>query len=157
MRETGCNREDAEDYPGFYETFMYVDATMEGATHACYIFGENLTIMEVPKEWKQKFLEREHQQTQSDNDELNESAKKHLNESAESYSIRNWVYWCFNFTEPEKWIDIFEGAPAEHFMKKLQQYFNQYGTVEGMCRFFVNLDKNNQEIFANYVTLNYNA
>ena len=35
---------EAEELPDFYETFMYVDATMEGASEPHYIFSENLRI-----------------------------------------------------------------------------------------------------------------
>jgi len=39
-----------EDTPEFQEAFIWVDATMEGAEQAHYIWAENLTIAEYPKE-----------------------------------------------------------------------------------------------------------
>lgn len=44
------NSLEAEDLPEFQETFMYVDATTEGAFDAHYIYAENLQIAEYPKE-----------------------------------------------------------------------------------------------------------
>lgn len=44
------NSLEAEDLPEFQETFMYVDATMEGASDTHYIWAENLQIAEYPKE-----------------------------------------------------------------------------------------------------------
>lgn len=72
MKEKSCDREEAEESPEFDEMFMYVDATMEGATHACYIWRQNLSIMKAPEEWKQKFLAREQNSNVSGN-EMNES------------------------------------------------------------------------------------
>lgn len=44
------NSLEAEDLPEFQETFMYVDATMEGASDTHYIYAENLKIAEYPKD-----------------------------------------------------------------------------------------------------------
>jgi hypothetical protein len=44
------NSLEAEDLPEFQETFMYVDATMEGASDTHYIWAENLKIAEYPKD-----------------------------------------------------------------------------------------------------------
>ena len=44
------NSLEAEDLPEFQETFMYVDATTEGASDTHYIWAENLKIAEYPKE-----------------------------------------------------------------------------------------------------------
>ena len=72
-------------------------------------------------------------------------------------AIRKWVYWCYNFHNPEEWMDIFEGAPREHFMEKFDNYYKRYGSEGVMTRFFLALDKNNQEILADYVMNNYNG
>ena len=87
MKEKGCDREEAEESTEFYESFMYVDATMEGATHACYIWSENLTIMKAPEEWKQKFLAREQNSNVSDN-EMKRSGK--INEAV-TRAIRKYL------------------------------------------------------------------
>jgi hypothetical protein len=44
------NSLEAEDLPEFQETFMYVDATTEGASSTHYIWAENLQIAEYPKD-----------------------------------------------------------------------------------------------------------
>lgn len=69
--------------------------------------------------------------------------------------VKKWVYWCFNFTNPKEWMNIFQGAPVQHFMEKFGEYYNQYGADGVMNRFFVNLDSTNQEILINYVMNNY--
>jgi len=42
--------EEAYEHPYFQETFMYVDATAEGAKEPHYIWAENLEIAEYPKD-----------------------------------------------------------------------------------------------------------
>lgn len=49
MDEKGCEEEDVEEYPEFYDTFYYVDATIQGASSPHYVFWENLTIAEYPQ------------------------------------------------------------------------------------------------------------
>lgn len=75
VNEKGCDRYEAEEYPEFYERFEYVDATMDGADAPHYIWNENLTIMQAPKEWKSKFLERE-KNSNSFDDTINESVRR---------------------------------------------------------------------------------
>ena len=51
--KTGMGYDDdfyPEDTPEFQETFLWVDATMEGAKKAHYIWAENLQIAEYPKD-----------------------------------------------------------------------------------------------------------
>lgn len=76
--------------------------------------------------------------------------KKKINEGQyDEEPIKKWVYWTFNYYNPEDWMDIFQGAPKEHFMKK----FNMYNG--DMNRFFVELDSTNQQILIDYVMNNY--
>ena len=42
--------EEAYEHPYFQETYLWVDATMEGAEQGHYIYNENLQIAEYPKE-----------------------------------------------------------------------------------------------------------
>lgn len=71
--EHGVDRNEVTELPEFNERFYYIDATMEGASQPYYIFYENLTIDNVPNEWKQKFLAREQQNIQT---KLDESIRK---------------------------------------------------------------------------------
>ena len=76
------NSLEAEDLPEFQETFMYVDATTEGASDTHYIWAENLQIAEYPKEHdypmskeikresKTPILRHVHQEIQKDLNEL---------------------------------------------------------------------------------------
>lgn len=80
---------------------------------------------------------------------IKESVKKVLNEGQyDDNPIKKWVYWCFNYHNPEKWMSIFQGAPKEHFMDK---FLNS----RDMNRFFVELDSTNQQILIDYVMNNY--
>ena len=66
------NSLEAEDLPEFQETFMYVDATMEGASDTHYIWADNLQIAEYPKDHDypmSKGIKRESRK-------VNESSKK---------------------------------------------------------------------------------
>lgn len=45
--DNGIDVYEAEELPEFYESYMYVDATMEGASQPHYIYSENLMIREV--------------------------------------------------------------------------------------------------------------
>ena len=69
--------------------------------------------------------------------------------------VKKWVYWCFNFNDPQEWIGELQGAPAQHFMNKFEEYYDHYGADGVMNRFFLNLDSTNQEILINYVMNNY--
>ena len=76
------NSLEAEDLPEFQESFMYVDATMEGASDTHYIWAENLQIAEYPKEHdypmskgikkesKTPILRHVHQEIQKDLNEM---------------------------------------------------------------------------------------
>lgn len=83
------------------------------------------------------------------NNIISESIKSVLNEGQYDESpIKKWVYWTFNYYNPEKWMDIFEGAPKEHFMQKFE-------ASRDMNSFFVELDSTNQDRLIDYVMNNY--
>lgn len=78
-----------------------------------------------------------------------ETVKRTLNESRSNHPITKWVYWTFNYHNPEEWMDIFVGAPTEHFIEK-------WNHCKGdMNRFFVELDGDNQNRLIEYVINNY--
>ena len=82
---------------------------------------------------------------------ISESIKRALNEGqSDNNPIAKWVYWTFNYSDPEKWMGIFEGAPVKHFEKK---FYDECGG--DMNKFFVQLDSRNQQIFTDYVLNNY--
>ena len=91
------------------------------------------------------------------NKAVNESFKK-LNEGQYDESpITKWVYWCFNFPFPQEWIPQIEwnGAGADHFMNKFKEAYQSAGSKGVMNRFFVELDKVNQQKLIDYVMNNY--
>lgn len=91
------------------------------------------------------------------NKAVNESVKK-LNEGQYDESpITKWVYWCFNFPFPQEWIPQIEwnGAGADHFMNKFKEAYQSAGSKGVMNRFFVELDKVNQQKLIDYVMNNY--
>lgn len=90
--------------------------------------------------------------------QLSEGVKRNINEGQYDNSpITKWVYWCFNFPFPQEWIPQIEwnGAGAEHFMKKFQEAYQSAGSQGAMNRFFVELDKGNQQKLIEYVMNNY--
>lgn len=83
---------------------------------------------------------------------------KRLNEGQYDESpITKWVYWCFNFPFPQEWIPQIEwnGAGADHFMNKFKEAYQSAGSKGVMNRFFVELDKVNQQKLIDYVMNNY--
>ena len=83
---------------------------------------------------------------------------KRLNEGQYDESpITKWVYWCFNFPFPQEWIPQIEwnGAGADHFMNKFKEAYQSAGSKGVMNRFFVELDKVNQQKLIEYVMNNY--
>ena len=70
--------------------------------------------------------------------------------SNEKDAIRRWVYWCSNYSEPQKWVkEIWgTGCMAKHFLAK----FNE---SKSMNDFFRNLDSENQERLSEYVLKHY--
>ena len=91
------------------------------------------------------------------NKAVNESFKR-LNEGQYDESpITKWVYWCFNFPFPQEWIPQIEwnGAGADHFMNKFKEAYQSAGSKGVMNRFFVELDKGNQQKLIDYVMNNY--
>ena len=83
---------------------------------------------------------------------------KRLNEGQYDESpITKWVYWCFNFPFPQEWIPQIEwnGAGADHFMNKFKEAYQSAGSKGVMNRFFVELDKTNQQKLIDYVMNNY--
>ena len=95
------------------------------------------------------------------NKAINESFKKmkhSINEGQYDNSpITKWVYWCFNFPFPQEWIPQIEwnGAGADHFMNKFKEAYQSAGSKGVMNRFFVELDKVNQQKLIDYVMNNY--
>ena len=84
------------------------------------------------------------------NNIIKESVRTVINEGmADDSPITKWVYWCFNFHNPEEWMDIFEGANPEYFMDKFR------ACKGDMNRFFVELDSTNQQKLIDYVMNNY--
>lgn len=83
---------------------------------------------------------------------------KRLNEGQYDESpITKWVYWCFNFPFPQEWIPQIEwnGAGTDHFMNKFKEAYQSAGSKGVMNRFFVELDKVNQQKLIDYVMNNY--
>ena len=105
----------------------------------------------------------------SSNNKLNESINRAVNESFKKMKhsinegqydnspITKWVYWCFNFPFPQEWIPQIEwnGAGADHFMNKFKEAYQSAGSKGVMNRFFVELDKVNQQKLIDYVMNNY--
>ena len=69
--------------------------------------------------------------------------------------IEKWIYWCFNYHDPRKWMNIFEGAPEEHFMEKFSACYDRYGSHGVMNTFYTELDGNNRQKLLDYVMNNY--
>ena len=97
------------------------------------------------------------QLNESINHAVNKTFKR-LNEGQYDESpITKWVYWCFNFPFPQEWIPQIEwnGAGADHFMNKFKEAYQSAGSKGVMNRFFVELDKVNQQKLIDYVMNNY--
>jgi len=83
---------------------------------------------------------------------------KRLNEGQYDNSpITKWVYWCFNYHNPKEWITQIQwnGAEPQHFMNKFSEAYKIAGSQGAMNRFFVELDKGNQQKLIDYVMNNY--
>lgn len=99
------------------------------------------------------------------NSSLNEAISRAVNESFKRLNegqydespITKWVYWCFNFPFPQEWIPQIEwnGAGADHFMNKFKEIYQSVGSKGVMNRFFVELDRSNQQKLIEYVMNNY--
>lgn len=101
-----------------------------------------------------KIMEDTKAQRKKKEDSLDESISKAINavlneSSGNEHPITKWIYWTFNYQNPEEWMDIFEGAPTEHFMEKWNHCRGD------MNRFFVELDSTNQNHLIDYVMDNY--
>ena len=70
-------------------------------------------------------------------------------------AIDKWVNWCFNFSNPNEWMRIFQGAPTKHFLDKFENFYDTYGSSGVMNRFYKALDSTNQQILIDYVQNNY--
>lgn len=89
---------------------------------------------------------------------INESINNVLNEGQYDNSpITKWVYWCFNFHNPKSWIGEIKwnGADVNHFMNKFSEAYKVAGSQGAMNRFFVELDRGNQQKLIDYVMNNY--
>lgn len=92
------------------------------------------------------------------NKAVNESFKKVLKEGQHDDSpITKWVYWCFNYSFPQEWIPQIwgEGAMGEHMMKKFKEAYDVAKASGAMNRFFIELDRSNQQLLIDYVMNNY--
>ena len=81
---------------------------------------------------------------------VKESVNRVINEGvSDDNPIEKWIYWCYNYDNPEEWMGIFKGAPAEHFMQKFSRLRGD------MNRFYLELDSRNRPILIDYVMNNY--
>ena len=86
---------------------------------------------------------------------INEAVVSVLNEGMGSDPITKWVYWCYNYHNPQDWMNIFDDP--NHMMKKFMHYYDTYGSDAVMNRFFVELSRGNQQKLIDYVMNNYNG
>ena len=66
-----------------------------------------------------------------------------------------WVKFCFNFPEPELFIDyICDSCKKmylkDHLRRKFDYYYDEYGSDAAMNRFLVELDGDLQESLVDY-------
>ncbi len=67
-------------------------------------------------------------------------------------AVRKWVYWCYNYEEPAKFVKAIWGDShlADHILEKFYSYKND------MNRLYVELDRENRTKLVDYVLKNYN-
>ena len=72
---------------------------------------------------------------------------------AQLLAIKKFAYFRYNYPEPRKMCECIWGVGclADHFYHKLESYGFD------LCRFYVELSSDNQELFANYIIDNYNG
>ena len=85
--EEGISEEEAEETPGFQESYLYVDATTEGARRTHYICAQNLKIVQLEgmseSKKRHKLIVSESQLKQI----VTESVKRILKESLETHEL----------------------------------------------------------------------
>ena len=84
--EEGISEEEAEETPGFQESYLSVDATTEGARRTHYICAQNLKIVQLgmsESRKRQKLMVTESQLKQI----VTESVKRILKESLETHEL----------------------------------------------------------------------
>ena len=81
--------EEAYEHPYFEETYLWVDATREGAEQGHYIYHENLTITEYPKEHDYPLAKGVKRVNESDDDDLN---WHEVTDAFEDFEQRLWSF-----------------------------------------------------------------
>ena len=104
------NAMENQDDPYFDETYEYVDATMEGASDTHYVYRENLTIAEYPKD-------HDYPMSKDVKRRVNEGSYKNINLTYDEFNKlvelidMDWKRW--NKGKPEN-IEIVAGRALEH-------------------------------------------
>ena len=110
------NSLEAEDLPEFQETFMYVDAILEGALHTHYIWSENLQIAEYPKEHNHPMSKGIGRMNESYDDEWSS-----VGAAFEEFRQRLWKY---TRQDRENRMEFYQDC-----MKKCEEAFKTYHDV----------------------------
>ena len=80
-----------------------------------------------------------------------------LNEASSYSPIHLYVYFAFNF--PSDFIEKVwaNNNLMEHIKSKFDGYYNKYGADAVMNRFYVELDRENQQILEDWILKNYSG
>ena len=112
--------EEAYEHPYFQETFLWVDATREGAQQGHYVYNENLTIAEYPAKHnhplakgvdKSKFMEKEEWDRRSNADPVTDVEREFAKWLEQCIEEEFEVFCSCNFHNPgeEQHIEIYFG------------------------------------------------
>lgn len=105
-----------EDSPEFQETFLWVDATTEGAEQGHYVWLENLQIAEYPKEHDYPMAKGARR--------MNESLDENWHVVTKAFDGFNQKLWDYTKQKHDERMDAFM-ACSRKCEKALRDYYNE--------------------------------
>ena len=119
--------EEAYEHPYFQETYLWVDATREGAEQGHYIYNENLTIAEYPKEHDYPLAKGIERESRRRTRKANESSKKLISERLDYVdSTDDTVTLCNDCPFCKKHYEFTIKMDYDDFIDAMWKY--KYGT-----------------------------
>lgn len=110
--------EEAYEHPYFQETYLWVDATREGAEQGHYIYNENLQIAEYPKDHDYPMAKGVKRINESDDDDLN------WHEVTDAFEEFEQRLWSFTKQDIKGRRDAFSRC-TNAMEKALREYYNE--------------------------------